>query len=62
MKPSRDVWLALGLFVILLLITIAAAVQQTGQVTLPPYASFSSEPNGSRALLLWLKRAGLHGK
>ncbi len=58
MKLSRDAWLAIGLFIILLLITVAAAIQQTGQEAAPPYSSLSSTPGGVRALLLWLNELG----
>jgi len=58
MKLSKDAWLAIGLFAILLLITIAAAIQQTGQEVDPPYSSLSSGPDGTRALLLWLNELG----
>ncbi len=59
MKPlSRDSWLAIGLFGLLLLLTIAAAVQQTQEQVGPPLASFSSAPNGARALWLWLDELG----
>lgn len=51
---SRDSWLAIGLFVVLLLVTVAAAIQQTREKGPPPLASFSSAPDGARALWLWL--------
>ena len=52
---SRDSWLAIGLFLILLLVTIAAAIQQTQEESAPPLASFSSAPSGAKALRLWLE-------
>ncbi|MBN1977046.1 MAG: DUF4350 domain-containing protein [Anaerolineae bacterium] len=57
-RPSRDTWLAIGLLTILVIVTIAAAVYQTGQEEgkLPPLASFSSAPDGARALRLWLEQ------
>jgi hypothetical protein len=54
-RLSRDSWLAIALFLLLLLITIIAAIQQTKKEQAPPLASFSSAPNGARALRLWLK-------
>jgi len=57
-KLSRDSWLAIGLFVTLVVITAAAATQQTGQAEAIPLSSASSAPTGARALHLWL--ADLH--
>jgi hypothetical protein len=53
---SRDVWLALGLFLLLTISTTITVVQQA-QASLqdPPLASFSSQPQGSRALWLYLE-------
>ncbi|MCA9946596.1 MAG: DUF4350 domain-containing protein [Anaerolineales bacterium] len=53
---SRDGWLALGLFLLLTLVTVISVVQQA-QASLvdPPLASFSNQPNGSRALWLYLE-------
>ena len=53
---SRDGWLALGLFLLLTLVTVISMVQQA-QASLvdPPLASFSNQPNGSRALWLYLE-------
>jgi hypothetical protein len=56
MKLSRDVWLAIGLFVILALITAVSIYQQAkDEITPPPLASFSSDSNGAKALSLWLE-------
>lgn len=59
-RPSRDTWLAIGLLTILVIVTIVAAVYQARQMEgkLPPLASFSSAPDGTRALRLWLERLG----
>jgi len=55
MKLSRDVLLAIGLVVILTLITAVSLYQEAkDEITPPILASFSSEPNGSKALFLWL--------
>src|SRR5574341_1506373 len=57
-RPSRDAWLAIGLVLVLAMITIAAALTQTQQVAVPPYTSTSAEPNGAYALWLWLEANG----
>ncbi len=54
-RPSRDTWLAIGLVALLAVITIAAALTQTQQAKLPPYASMSNARDGARALWLWLE-------
>jgi len=56
MKLSRDAWLAIGLIMVLLLVTIAAAIQQTRQQILPAYSSLSTRPDGTQALALWLEQ------
>lgn len=56
---SRDSWLAIGLFVILVLVTLVAAIYQAReQEEAPPLSSFSSAPDGARALWLWLEALG----
>ncbi|MBN1310509.1 MAG: DUF4350 domain-containing protein [Anaerolineae bacterium] len=55
---SRDGWLAIGLLVVMVLITFAAGLQQTQGQQLPPYTSISSAPDGTRALVLWLDEIG----
>lgn len=55
---SRDMWLAIALLVILMIVTAVAALQQIQTQGPPAFASFSSEPNGSRALFLWLDQLG----
>ncbi len=58
-RPSRDFWLVVGLFVVLTIVTVATALWQARQETdLPPLASFSSAPDGGRALRLWLEELG----
>lgn len=57
-RPSRDAWLAIGLVLVLAMITIAAALTQTQQVAVPPYTSTSAERNGTYALWLWLEANG----
>ncbi|MCI0394211.1 MAG: DUF4350 domain-containing protein [Chloroflexi bacterium] len=57
-RLSRDAWLALGLFVVLAVLTAVAAVQQTQAEDVPGLASFSSEPDGALALKLWLDELG----
>lgn len=55
-RLSRDAWLALGLFLLLTIFTTITVVQQA-QASLqdPPLASYSSQPQGSRALWLYLE-------
>jgi Domain of unknown function (DUF4350) len=55
MKFSRDGWLAIGVVSLLILVTIAAAVQQTPTI---PYLSTSSAADGTLALKLWLADLG----
>lgn len=58
MKMSgRDRWLALGLVVILIVMTVAATTRQARDVVVP-YTSGSSAPDGTRALWLWLEEGG----
>lgn len=58
-RLSRDSWLAIGLFVLLAVITAVGIVQQVQQETThPPLASFSNQPDGARALQLWLDSLG----
>ncbi len=54
MKRDRDTWLAIGLGLILLLTTIISVIQQTEKKAPIPYTSTSTNPNGTRALYLWL--------
>ncbi|MDX1520182.1 MAG: DUF4350 domain-containing protein [Anaerolineae bacterium] len=53
-KLSRDSWLAIGLLLFLLVITGLAAVQNGQQQASPALATFSSAPDGAKALQLWL--------
>ena len=53
---TRDAWLALGLFLLLTLFTTITVVQQAqAGVEQPPLASFSTQPDGSQALWLYLE-------
>jgi hypothetical protein len=54
MKLSRESWLAIGLVVVLAVITALAAAQQTQAAVLPPLSSASTAPDGARALWMWL--------
>lgn len=47
-----------GLVILLLLITAIAAVQQAGAETRPALSAASNDPNGARALRLWLEELG----
>ncbi|WP_420631452.1 DUF4350 domain-containing protein [Candidatus Leptofilum sp.] len=55
-RLSRDGWLAIGLFLLLALFTTISVVQQAeASLTDPPLASYSTQPQGSRALWLYLE-------
>ena len=54
MKLSRESWLAIGLVVVLAVITALAAAQQTQAAVLPSLSSASTAPDGARALWMWL--------
>jgi len=58
-KFSRETWWGIGIGVALILVTIAAGIQsaQSNQ-SVPPLASDSSQPDGARALWLWLRDLG----
>lgn len=58
-RLSRDSWLALLLIVLFTAVTALAILQETlAAQQAPPLASFSSQPNGARALWLYLERMG----
>ncbi len=57
MKFSRDGWLGVGVLLMLIVVTAAAALQQSKGPAIP-YLSSSSEPNGTLALKLWLNELG----
>jgi len=59
-KLSRETWGAIGIGVALVLLTIVAAIQsaRAEQQTAPALASDSSQPDGARALWLWLEALG----
>lgn len=55
-RPSRDTVLALGLFLLLTLFTTISVIQQAqAELSDPPLASFSTQPQGSNALWLYLE-------
>lgn len=60
-RISRETLLAIGLFLLLALVTAFAAVQegrrQAGEEA-PPMSSLSTAPNGAQALWLWLEEVG----
>ncbi len=58
-KLNRETWWSIGVGVLLVLLTIVAAIQseRAKQATLP-LAAHSSQPNGARALWLWLQALG----
>ena len=55
MKFSRDGWLAIGVILVLVIVTIGAAIGQTPTI---PYLSSSSSADGTLALKLWLEASG----
>lgn len=58
-RPSRETFLIIGILVLVFGMTsLAAILQGNEEAVLPPLASFSSQPNGGRALLLWLEELG----
>jgi hypothetical protein len=57
-KLSRDTWLAVGLFLLLALVTAAAATRSIKSQEIP-YLSTSSNPDGMLALKLWLNELGI---
>lgn len=58
-RPGRDSLIALGLLALLAGLTVLAAVQRpAGDDALPPLASISAQPNGAKALRLWLAELG----
>ena len=57
MKISRDGWLGIGILCLLILVTVAAVVQQGSQADIP-FLSTSSTPEGMLALKLWMKELG----
>jgi hypothetical protein len=52
---SRDTRLAIGILVVLVLVTTFAALQQETQQQYPSLSSLSSAPDGALALKLWVK-------
>ena len=56
---SRDTWLALALFLILTVVTAVAVYQEAqNAIDQPDMAAFSDEPEGTRALFLYLNEIG----
>lgn len=55
MKARRDVFISLGLLVVLVLIAVGAGIQESQNAEKPPYSSLSSAPNGASALRAWLE-------
>ncbi|MCB8942853.1 MAG: DUF4350 domain-containing protein [Ardenticatenaceae bacterium] len=54
-RLSKDSWLALGLFVLLAIVSGISLYQQTSEPTLPPLTGHSTQPDGAKALWLWLE-------
>jgi hypothetical protein len=57
-KVSRDTLLGLALVAVLFIVTVIAAVVRPDEAVLPPLASFSNQPDGARAMKLWLEALG----
>jgi hypothetical protein len=57
-RISPDSWLAIGLFVVLGLVTAVSIYQQTQEQPAPPLTSFSNQPDGAHALWQWLGKLG----
>lgn len=57
-KFSRDTKLAIGILVILVLVTVVAAIRAGTQQQHPPLSSLSPAPNGALALKLWFEELG----
>ena len=58
-RLSRDQWLAVALFGLMFLLIIFTVLQeQRRQQELPSLTSFSNQPDGARALYLWLDELG----
>ena len=57
-RLSPDSWMALGLFILLALISALSFYQQTQNQAHPPLTSFSTQPDGARAFWLWLEGIG----
>lgn len=54
-RLSRDTWLTLGILGVLIIVTSVGAVEQARRQQLPSFTSYSSAPDGVRALNLWLQ-------
>jgi hypothetical protein len=57
-RLSRDVWMLIGLALLLALMTGLAAINQTESQSEPPLYIDSEQPDGARALALWLDDIG----
>jgi hypothetical protein len=57
-RKGSDFWLAIALFVLLLIVTVLAAVQQAQEEFSPPLSSLSTAPDGAHALRLWVAELG----
>ena len=57
-RISPDAWLAGGLFISLLAITFLTAAGRISEEVAPSLASYSAQPDGAKALRLWLAEMG----
>lgn len=59
MRLTKDTIVAVGIILLLAIVTVAAAFQQRSlEEKLPPLSSDSNQPDGARALRLWLESLG----
>ncbi len=58
MRLQRDTWLAIGLLVILALLSALTVLWQDSQAEKPPYSSYAAQPNGALALREWMSALG----
>ncbi|MCP5099036.1 MAG: DUF4350 domain-containing protein, partial [Chloroflexi bacterium] len=58
-RLSRDTWMAIGMLLLLGVVTAVAALQELNNANeVPPLASFSTQQDGTHAFALWLEKLG----
>ena len=57
-RPSRDAQLTIAVFAVLVVLWGVAAVREARRAAQPALSTLSSEPEGARALYLWLEALG----
>jgi hypothetical protein len=58
MRLQRDTWLAIGLLLALVVVTILIGIWEAERAEKPPYSSYSSQPDGALALREWMDGMG----